>query len=280
MVEHQFLDGRIAGVSIDKAIDSKTKPVLLFLHGFLDNAASFTYLLKNLASHNCIAIDLPGHGKSAHRSADAHYHLTDYVFDLHSLVQEQQWDRVCLVGHSLGGIICSIYAACFPENVEQVFSIESCGPLTEPEDTTCNQLRESINSRVKAKGQIKHPESISQIVDARMRISDLTAEQAECILQRNIQHIDGKLRWRTDKRLRTKSSIRFTHNQALNVVENIQCQYHVILGDKGFSKLKHLYQQRQSAFKQLSMRELEGGHHVHMNSPEALANYINDSLKN
>jgi len=59
------------------------KPLLLMVHGWLDNSASFTKLIPLLNEFHVIAIDLPGHGKSSHRSADAHYHLLDYVHDLH-----------------------------------------------------------------------------------------------------------------------------------------------------------------------------------------------------
>ncbi len=275
MKEVSFLNGDVCAIQSGSA-DAQT---LLFVHGFLDNAASFSALLPLLTEYNCIAIDLPGHGRSAHRSDDAHYHLVDYVHDLHRLISSQKWGKIVLVGHSLGGIVCSIYAASFPENVKQVISIESFGPLCEPEFTTAKQLRESMISRLNANKAVKQPESMAQLVAARMRISDLSAIQCETILSRNTKSENGKLYWRTDKRLRTKSSIRLTPNQALDILEHIQCPYSLILGDKGFVKVKRLFKHRKSLIKRLLHTEIKGGHHVHMESPKEVANFINESLK-
>jgi pimeloyl-ACP methyl ester carboxylesterase len=273
--ETHFLEGRIA--ALESGLISKA-PVI-FVHGFLDNAASFNSLISYLPDLYCIAIDLPGHGKSHHRSADAHYHLTDYVYDLHSLIQEQRWTKVSLVGHSLGGIICSVYASIYPEHVRTLVCIESMGPLCEPEFTSVSQLRASMDSRDKAKGPIKHPDSMEQVVAARMRVSDLTAHEARVILDRNIENKQGKLTWRTDKRLRTKSALRLTSNQAMDIVENIQCRVSLVLAEQGFTKLRRLLKQRLGLFKDLHLTELPGGHHVHMQSPKDVADIIHNAIK-
>jgi pimeloyl-ACP methyl ester carboxylesterase len=273
--ELSFLGDKISALQSGKA----SAHTILFVHGFLDNAASFTSLLPLLGQYNCVALDLPGHGKSAHRSADAHYHLSDYVYDLHALISSQNWGQVSLVGHSLGGLICSIYAACFPENVKQMVSIESLGPLTEPEFTSAEQLRESMISRVRANKPVKQPESMAQLISSRMRISDLSYEHCELILSRNTYQKDNKLYWRTDKRLRTKSSIRFTPNQASSVLENIDCPYLFIMGDAGFTKIKRLFKHRKNLIKHLCYKEIQGGHHVHLDSPEQVAQSISNHFK-
>ena len=65
-------------------------PLLLCLHGWLDNAASFQPLMPYLADYHVIAIDWPGHGLSSHRSEDAHYHFIDWIYDLVKLFKSQQ----------------------------------------------------------------------------------------------------------------------------------------------------------------------------------------------
>lgn len=270
----KLLDGAIAAIEQGKPSEN---PVVM-VHGYLDNAASFTPLLPYLEHLNCVAIDLPGHGHSAHRSYDAHYHLVDYVYDLHQIIQAHSWENITLVGHSLGGIICMMYSAIFPETVKHLVCIESMGPLTEPEFSSVQQLRASMLSREKAKGEIKQPISLQGLVEARMRVSDLSADNARLIMQRNIIESHDAIKWRTDKRLRTASTLRLTPNQAMNILESIAIPVNIVLGDTGFSKVKRLYKHRQGLFKQLNVIELPGGHHVHMEQPERVSQFVNDIL--
>lgn len=253
--------------------NNQGKPLLILVHGWLDNAASFSALLPELEAYHAIAIDLPGHGLSSHRSPDAHYHLLDYVNDLHNLVEQNGWDKIALVGHSLGGIISSIYSASFPEKVSSFVCIESAGPLTEDESTTISQIRGSIESRIAANGKpIKQPNDFASVVQARRRVSDLCEMNAETILRRNVRELDnGDLEWTTDKRLRTQSSIRLTSLQAENIVKSILCPIYVVLGESGFEKVKKLMKERQGLFQNLQLTSLKGGHHVHMESVKELA---------
>ena len=66
------------------------KPPLLLLHGWLDNAGSFETMLPYLDQYHVIAVDLPGHGLSQHRSLDAHYHFVDWIYDVSQLIEHLQ----------------------------------------------------------------------------------------------------------------------------------------------------------------------------------------------
>ena len=253
------------------------KPLLLMVHGWLDNAASFSKLIPLLHDFHVIAIDLPGHGKSSHRSPDAHYHLLDYVHDLQCLVHAQGWKDFSIVGHSLGGIISSMYCAVFPELVNKFVCIESAGPLTEPESTSVEQLRKATQSRIEAnEKQIKQPKDLKSIVHARQKVSDLTSENAGIILQRNTiyEKQTDTLQWSTDKRLRTVSSLRLTKPQVENMLEGIQCPIHFVLGSNGFSKVKDLMEKRKSLFRNAQVTTVEGGHHVHMEAEVVISQII------
>ena len=58
---------------------SKKDLPIIFLHGWLDNSASFNSLIPKLNKHRCIAVDLPGHGYSEHIASHAYYHFIDGI---------------------------------------------------------------------------------------------------------------------------------------------------------------------------------------------------------
>jgi len=253
------------------------KPLLVALHGWLDNAASFIPVSEFFEDYNVVAIDMIGHGKSSHRDPQAHYNLVDYLQDLYQLCQHQGWQSFFLVGHSLGGIVSSMFAAAFPEHVKKLVCIETAGPLTEPESTTVAQLRNSIVSRHQSLiSTIKQPQSFTHIVRSRCKVSDLSAHNAELLLHRNTQVDDttSTLMWRTDKRLRTLSSVRLTELQTQDLISHICCPCKIILGTHGFAKVSVNLDKRRAWFKYLSVDIIPGGHHVHMESCEQLASSI------
>src|SRR5690606_11793724 len=80
------------------------RPVLA-LHGWLDNAATFSRLAPRLQGLRIVALDFAGRGHSGHRGPGAGYQLWDYAVDVLLVAEELGWQRFLLLGHSLGGII-------------------------------------------------------------------------------------------------------------------------------------------------------------------------------
>ncbi len=114
--------------------DTKSSAVtLMFLHGWLDNAASFDSTIEALSRsnfdlHYC-AIDLPGHGLSFHKPEGNFYPFHDYVDDLYQLLTNHfSTQKIIFVGHSLGALIASCFSAAFPELVQGLVQIEGVGP--------------------------------------------------------------------------------------------------------------------------------------------------------
>lgn len=255
------------------------KPMILALHGWLDNAASFTPMSEFLQDYYIVAIDITGHGLSSHRSAGAHYHLIDFVNDIHELVESQAWSQFLLMGHSMGGIIATMYASCFPEHVEKLISIESFGPMTKEALSSPTQLRESILSRLKAqKSDTQHPTSIERTVQARAIKGDISLDSARLLVSRNIREQDGQLFFTTDRRLRTFSSLRVTEEQAEAFMRNIACPVLLISGSKGYQSMRKTFEKRMEWVKSLKVEECDGYHHVHMDNPQAVADKVVDFL--
>ncbi|KAL3443195.1 Alpha/Beta hydrolase protein [Aspergillus insuetus] len=99
-----------------------TGPLIVLLHGLGGSTETFTPLLPHLRSktYRLVCVDLEGFGKTPVSSPDVTLSITRYVDDLESLVASLQGaeEPLLLVGHSLGGIIATHYAARHPERVK------------------------------------------------------------------------------------------------------------------------------------------------------------------
>jgi len=105
---------------------SPRKPKLFFLHGWLDTGAGFQFLVEHLQNRfHCIAPDMRGYGRSEQSKNPLGYFFYEYVADAHELfLKFSPKQPIRLLGHSLGGIVASIYAGTFPERVAQLINVE------------------------------------------------------------------------------------------------------------------------------------------------------------
>ncbi|MFS0839083.1 alpha/beta fold hydrolase [Paenibacillus sp. 1P03SA] len=103
------------------------KPVLLLLHGHMNDAGTFADLASRLRKEwRVIGLDQRGHGWSGH-PADTDYSRESYVADILNLVRQELGGRpVVILGHSLGGVNAYQFAARYPEYVRAVI-VEDVG---------------------------------------------------------------------------------------------------------------------------------------------------------
>ncbi|MFD2166413.1 alpha/beta fold hydrolase [Thalassotalea euphylliae] len=252
-------------------------PPVLLLHGWLDNAASFLPLLPELKPGRYIAIDWPGHGFSSHRSSDAHYHFIDWVYDLLKLFEHNQWQQIDIIGHSMGGMIASAFAAAFPEKVRSLALIDSIGLVAGEAESTTTQLRKGLLSRIsnQSKQKNRHP-NLASAIKARVAVSDLTLEAATLIVKRGIMQQGSDFIWRSDSRLRNTSPYRLTLAQAKQLMADVTSPVCVIRGEKGYDMVKQGIDVFSSVITDITIHELPGGHHLHMEHPGAVAAKIHD----
>ncbi|KAL4872393.1 Alpha/Beta hydrolase protein [Aspergillus spectabilis] len=98
-------------------------PIVL-LHGLGGSTETFRPLLPYLhpEQYRLICVDLEGFGKTSLSSPEVALSITRYVDDLESLVTSLQGSdeghSLLLIGHSLGGIIATHYAARHPQAIQ------------------------------------------------------------------------------------------------------------------------------------------------------------------
>ena len=122
---------------------------VLALHGWLDNANSFAPLAQSLGpQYRLVAVDLPGHGRSDHRTAGASYAFADWVAPVVGLVDALGWEKFILMGHSMGAGIATLVAGTFPERLRALILLEGLGPLTTLPEKSPAQLARHVRNRL------------------------------------------------------------------------------------------------------------------------------------
>ena len=250
---------------------------LLAVHGWQDNSASFLPLFASLSGINCIALDLPGHGQSDWRHSQAHYYFIDYVDDLYQVISKNYLQPIHLVGHSMGAMVISLFAACFPSMVKSLTLIDGIGFVTTPAEETASQLRDAILMRERTRSKkIKQRafKNLTELINKRLQISDLSFESCRLLMERNSIVDSTGIKLTIDPKLKHHSGFRFDLAQSKAVCEEVQLPVNLILADSGFEQMKAAYQYYGPEYKELNVFNVEGGHHCHMDNPTAVAQVL------
>ena len=262
---------------------AKDKPLLLALHGWLDNANSFEPLASVLVDYQVLAIDWPGHGYSDHRPGKYPLHWIDYLFDLDSVIERLNLTQapIAIMGHSLGGIVASAYCAAFPDKVERLILIEAIAPLFEDSQHNKARLVRSFASHqqqlIKDRPLSRY-DSIEPAVRARMKLTGMAEPWCRLLVERNMKVVEGGVVWRSDPRLKLDSPARLSFEQVDHLMTGISMPTLLITGHDGFSHLQQALPQATQWFQSLTVVNLTGDHHLHMGNAHEVAQAIETFL--
>jgi len=250
---------------------------LLALHGWLDNAGSFDRLAPLLCTHfHIVAIDFPGHGRSQWRPAGVWYHYVDYVSDVIATVRALGWEKFTLLGHSLGGTVASVFAACRPERVERLILVEALGPIAGDPSLTLAQLRRGMEQREAYDD--KSLRVFAQEKDAvavRRKANELSEDAAAAIVLRGIKPVDGGFSWSSDPRLTLATPLRLMEEQILAMLPGISARTLLVLAQPEAPYLpRETMQRRIEQVPNIQVHRLAGGHHLHLEAAAPVAALI------
>ncbi|MGR4067484.1 alpha/beta hydrolase [Halomonas sp. LR3S48] len=256
--------GRLAALAWGK----QDAPTWLALHGWLDNAASFSRLAPLLVARlgiRVVALDFAGHGHSQHREGD--YALWDYCHDLLDAADELKLERVSLLAHSMGAGVACLTAAALPERIERLILIDGLGAVTTPVDESAAQLRKGLRvARRSRSAAPRYPDSRTAVA-ARVAggVTAIDIDTATPLVERNLmRETDGHVRLRTDGRLLWPSPVRLCPEQVLALLGAIQAPALLIEGEAGILGERDAARAARAALPQLTRQVLPGGHHLHL----------------
>ncbi|MGY2400576.1 alpha/beta fold hydrolase [Pseudomonas sp. SDO5271_S396] len=236
---------------------------VIALHGWLDNANSFARLAPKLEGLRIVALDMAGHGHSAHRPVGAGYALWDYVFDVLQVAEQLGWKRFALLGHSLGAIVSLVLAGALPERVTHLGLIDGVIPPTASGENAAERLGMALQAQLNLQDKRKPVYgTLDRAVEARMKgVVAVSREAAELLAQRGLMPVPGGYTWRSDSRLTLASPMRLTDEQAMAFMRRVACPAQLVVAADGMLA-KHSELLSQLPF---AVNTLPGAHHLHLN---------------
>ena len=285
--------GRLTGLRVlRQAQDGRNGrvPRVLALHGWLDNAASFLPLAAQLDGIELVALDLPGHGASAHLPPAADFTMVSAARAAFAAADALGWERFRLLGHSLGGAVASVMAAAMPQRIERLALIEALGALSQDEADTAERLREAFAAYALMPGKrLRVFPDVATAVRARMQANGLSEPVARLLVERGIAPVpassdeadeqEGGYVWRSDPRLTAPTAVRMSEAQVRDLIAGIACPTRVIYAEPAQSyfpdALRHA---RAALLRDGELVVMAGGHHLHMEDPAGVAAAIGGFL--
>lgn len=251
-------------------------PRILALHGWLDNIESFTPLAQYLSAYHVVAVDLPGHGHSAHRSADSSYHFIDWVATLVGILDALQWNNAILMGHSMGAGASMLTAATLPERIQALILIDALAPYTAKDDVMPERLRSHLNEARRRQGRAMRPyKTVDQAVQSLCKVVPLLSHaHATLIVGRNTRPVEGGFVWRGDPRLRGTSVMTLTEAQLHAFLARVLAPALFIRAPDGLAWDETELTEHANAMQRLETIYIDGGHHVHMEQARRVAEAI------
>uniref|UniRef100_A0A2P2IC40 Serine hydrolase n=1 Tax=Hirondellea gigas TaxID=1518452 RepID=A0A2P2IC40_9CRUS len=266
---------------------------ILGVHGWLDNANTFDFLLPLLHStYTFISIDLPGHGKSDHFTQGFIYDPRGYVGAIRKAVTALGWNKFTYLGHSMGSVVGIMYVAIFPESIDSFISIDIIKPTSQQPANYSKSYRRYFDSYFNN----EHNSTLTPLVYSKKELisktiagsgQSLDAASAALLLERGaVLSGDAGEGYLLTRDLRAKSYfIGFTPFEAwLAMAQAITCPVLIIKAKSGHSyDTKERNEAMLAAFEHgsqlYSYHELEGKHHVHMTHPGSVAAVLQPFLQ-
>lgn len=96
---------------------------MVFLHGLMGFASNWKPIANNFINeYEVLIYDQRGHGRSF--QPEEGYSTVDYAQDLDKILKELGWEKVILIGHSMGGRVAVEFATQFPESIDRLVIVD------------------------------------------------------------------------------------------------------------------------------------------------------------
>lgn len=260
-------------------------------HGWQDNAGTFDTLIPLLPRHlSYLVIDWPGHGLSSHFPAGMTYTSMDFVITLELIRRQFAWERLSLMGHSMGSQLSFYYLATCPDRCDMLVGIDVLKPLVRSERRIISDFEKYVDKMLLANERTgseppcyTRAELISLLVKGTN--GSVTAETAPFLLERAVlpsMREPGKFFLRRDNRLKIFNYAITYHDLNLAMAKRIVAPHmYFKASNSPYYEDRKYYDETVTVLKENPHFELvnvDASHHVHLTEPTKICDDISRFL--
>ncbi|MGE4131933.1 MAG: alpha/beta fold hydrolase [Bdellovibrionales bacterium] len=246
----------------------------MFLHGLMGSGSNWRQVAKAFAEdYQVLTFDQRGHGRS-HPPGD-HFRPTDFAQDLRLILDELGWERIFLVGHSMGGRNALEFAWRFAHRVIGLV-MEDIGP--EAKASAMDRIRRLLDlvpspfsSRAEARRFLleEYPKLIS--------FYPRPETVAMFLLTNIVEKAPGVWDWRFDKTAILAALTAGRQEDRWDAFQNLKCPVLVMRGENSTDLDRETFERMQRLLPSARAVEIPGaGHWVHFEQPDAFIRVVRE----
>lgn len=268
---------------------SAQEPLLLLVHGWMDVAASFQFMVEALrqqpgwAERPIAALDWRGFGQTPGPTGADCYYFPDYLGDLDAVVHALSPDHpIDLLGHSMGGNVVTMYTGARPTKIRRLVNLEGFGmPATSPDEAPDRYTRWLDELRTPM--QLKSYDSLEGVA-GRLRANNprIRPDRALWLAQHWAREEGGRWVINADPAHKRVNPLLYRVEEVkalwaritcpVLVIEGLQTEYFALFGGR-YTREEFLTRAEAMADWRLEGLD-DAGHMLHHDQPEALAIHL------
>lgn len=249
-------------------------PRWIFLHGLMGFLNNWRRIVAGIeATERCLVYDQRGHGRSM--KPDHGYAPDDYADDLKKILDELGWEKITLVGHSMGGRNGLNFCVRYPERVTR-FVLEDIGPEASEDNLAYYQVLlglvptpfpDRASARAFFSGEFLE----------RARSRDNPKMLAEYFYANMEEQDDGTVSWRFSKNAVLETVREGQVRARWDEVEALQVPTLLVRGEKSKELSVSTYEKMLQSNPLIQGVTIpNAGHWVHADQPQAFIDEIRD----
>ncbi|RQP25031.1 alpha/beta fold hydrolase [Piscinibacter terrae] len=273
----------------DASLIAPDRPPLVMVHGWMDVAASFQFMMDALPTDRyAIALDWRGFGLSDAPAADS-YWFPDYLGDLESVLDQMLPGQVVdLLGHSMGGNVVMIYAGVRPERIRRLVNLEGFG-LPESRPHHAPKRYAAWLDELKTPQELRAYDSLDAVAGRLRKTNPLLSEQRAQWLAGHWskRRADGQYEILGDPAHKRTNPVLYQKPEVLECWKRITAPVMWVEGDQtdvskwwGNRYPRSDFEERLAVLASLERHVLSpAGHMLHHDQPEELARHLEAFLR-